>query len=136
MSADFDTSVRVHFGICARKDHIGVASEIYVQSFPTPDKKVQVSNNSGQFPRWWKDGKELFYRAGDGNLMAAAVRTTGTILEFGTPAALFRIPEFFGARFFPYDVGADGQRILAMMPDTTEKSPLTVLINWQAGLKK
>jgi hypothetical protein len=33
-------------------------------------------------------------------------------------------------------VSADGQRILMLMPDSSEIAPLTVLINWQAGLKK
>jgi hypothetical protein len=41
-----------------------------------------------------------------------------------------------GAHVYPYDVSADGQRILALMPENSESTPLTVLINWQAGLKK
>jgi Tol biopolymer transport system component len=111
-------------------------NEVYVQSFPSPGARVQVSDSGGTFPRWRKDCKELFYRATDGRLMVAAVRNQGGRLEFGTPSALFRIPEFLGPRFYPYDLSGDGQRILALMPDTGEGAPLTVLINWQAGLKK
>jgi Tol biopolymer transport system component len=111
-------------------------NEVYVQSFPAPGARVQVSGSGGTFPRWRKDGKELFYRATDGRLMVAAVHNQGGRLEFGTPSALFRIPEFFSPRVYPYDVSDDGQRILALMPDATEGAPLTVLINWQAGLKK
>jgi Tol biopolymer transport system component len=111
-------------------------NEVYVQSFPTPRARVQVSDSGGSFPRWRKDGKELFFRATDGRLMVAAVRNQGGRLEFGTPSALFRIQEFFGVWYYPYDVSADGQRILALMPDATESAPLTVLMNWQAGLKK
>jgi hypothetical protein len=33
-------------------------------------------------------------------------------------------------------VAPDGQRILALIPETAGTSPLTVLINWQAELKK
>jgi hypothetical protein len=110
--------------------------EIYVQSFPTPGARLQVSDRGGAFPRWRKDGKELFYLAADGRLMVVAVRNQGGRLEFGTSSALFRIPEFFGARVYPYDVSDDGQRILAVMPEATEGAPVTVLINWQAGLKK
>ena len=111
-------------------------NEVYVQIFPAPGARVQVSGSGGSFPRWRKDGKELFYLATDGRLMVSAVRNQGGRLEFGTPSALFRIPEVFGARAYPYGVSDDGQRILALMPDAAEGAPLTVLINWQAGLKK
>ena len=110
--------------------------EIYVQSFPAPGVRVQVSDSGGSVPRWRKDGKELFYRGTDGRLMAATVRITGGGPEFSTPVALFRIEDYYGGRYYPYDVSADGQRILALMPDSSENAPMTVLINWQAGLKK
>ena len=48
-------------------------SEIYVQSLPASVSKP-VSSNGGGFPRWRKDGKELFYRGADGQLMAVSVR--------------------------------------------------------------
>jgi Tol biopolymer transport system component len=110
--------------------------EIYVQSYPNPETKIQVSTHGGNLPRWRKDEKELFYRATDGNLMAAPVHVSGTSLAFGSPAELFRIPNDYGARFYPYDVSADGQRFLVLAQDNADKPPLTVLINWQAGLKK
>jgi eukaryotic-like serine/threonine-protein kinase len=109
--------------------------QIYVQSFPKPDARVQVSNSGGGFVRWRRDGKELFYRAPDGRLMVAAVRDSGRGLEFGTPAALRITVPPSGGRFYPYDVAADG-RILALVPERSEDAPLTVLVNWQAGLRK
>jgi Tol biopolymer transport system component len=111
--------------------------EIYVQSYPTPEtKKIQVSTHGGNLPRWRKDEMELFYRATDGTLMAAPVHVSGTSMTFGSPAALFRIDNDFGARFYPCDVSADGQRFLVLAQDNADKPPLTILINWQAGLKK
>jgi Tol biopolymer transport system component len=110
--------------------------QIYVQSFPSSNTKVQVSDRGGNFARWRKDGKELFYRAPDGRLMTAAVRSSGSTLEIGAPAALFRVAEPVGPHVYPYDVAADGQRILTLTPESSEGTPLTVLINWQAGLKK
>lgn len=111
-------------------------AEVYVQSFPKPDTRVLVSNGGGSFARWRRDGKELLYRAPDARLMAAAVRESARPLEFATPTALFRlnVPPV-GDRFFPYDVAPDG-RILALSLERSEGAPLTVLINWQAGLKK
>jgi Tol biopolymer transport system component len=70
--------------------------EIFVQSFPNPDVKIQVSNSGGNFPRWRRDRKELFYRATDGRLMVVSVRGSGRGLEFGTPVALFRLAEPVG----------------------------------------
>jgi eukaryotic-like serine/threonine-protein kinase len=110
--------------------------EIFAQSFPSPEARIQVSSGGGSFPRWRKDGSELFYRALDGKLMAAPVRFEGTTLQFGAPVALFRMTEPFGLRAYPYDVSADGKRILALTPEITEGSALTVFLDWQAGLKK
>jgi Tol biopolymer transport system component len=112
--------------------------EVYVRSFPAGARKWPVSNNGGNYPRWRRNGKELFYRAPDGRLMSAMVRPAGQDLEFGSPVALFRILQPQGAFAYPYDVSSDGQRILALAPSeiNSGSTPLTVLINWQAGLKK
>ena len=58
--------------------------------------------------------------------------------EFGTPVALMEIVEPLGTYAYPYDIASDGQRILTLKPGGTERSsaPLTVLINWEAGLRK
>jgi hypothetical protein len=47
---------------------------------------------------------------------------------------LFRIIEPLGATAYAYDVASDGQRILALAPIQSAVT-LTVLVNWQAGLK-
>ncbi len=107
--------------------------EIYVQTFPASGTKYLVSGGGGGYPRWRVDGKELFYRALDGRLMAAPVQTTEFGLEFGAPVALFHVIEPLGQFPYPYDVSPDGQRILALAP--AKDVTLTVLINWQAGLK-
>jgi Tol biopolymer transport system component/predicted Ser/Thr protein kinase len=112
--------------------------EVYVQSFPAGGMKWQVSNSGGGFPRWRKDMKELFYLTRDDRLMTSSVRTGSQGLDFGVPSVLFRVGEAPGTFGYPYDVSADGQRILALAPDSagSEGAALTVLVNWQAGLKK
>jgi Tol biopolymer transport system component len=45
--------------------------EVYVSSFPTPGGNWKISSSGGSEPRWRQDGKELFYLASDGKLMAA-----------------------------------------------------------------
>jgi Tol biopolymer transport system component len=120
----------------AYSSNAGGRPEIYIQSFPKGEiRRIQISNNGGDFPRWTRTGKELFYRAADGNLMAAAIRETARGVEPAAPALQgIRIPAS-GGRYFSYDISPDGQRILALAPDTSENTPLTILMNWQASLK-
>ena len=51
-------------------------NEIYVQAYPGPGPKVQVSAEGGTDPVWRGKGGELYYRNGD-YLMAVAVSTHG-----------------------------------------------------------
>jgi hypothetical protein len=119
----------------AYSSNAGGRYEILIQSFPKNDTRIQVSNSGGNFARWRRDGKELFYISTDGQLMAATVRETSRGLELGAPVKLGIAAPAVGGRFYSYDVSADGQRILALAPDASENAPLTVLMNWQASLK-
>ncbi|PYS08147.1 MAG: hypothetical protein DMG17_29475, partial [Acidobacteria bacterium] len=67
--------------------------EIYVQPFPGPGGKFQISASGGAQPRWNKNGKEIFYVSLDSTMMAAPVKLSpdGQSLETGTPAALFPV---------------------------------------------
>jgi Tol biopolymer transport system component len=64
--------------------------EIYVTSFPGAAGKWQVSRGGGTEPRWQGDGKEIFYIAPSGMLMAVPVNGE-SIFATGTPAPLFQI---------------------------------------------
>jgi Tol biopolymer transport system component len=112
--------------------------EIYVRAFPDDGAKFPVSRGGGRLARWRQDGKELFYRALDGRLMAAPVRATAQGLEFSASVRLMSTMEPSGVMVYPYDISSDGQRILALAPAVAEASgsPLTVIVSWQAGLKK
>jgi Tol biopolymer transport system component len=118
-------------------DESGGRFEIYVRTFPEGAGPRQVSNGGGTLPRWRRDGKELFYRATDGRLMVVSVGPGAQGLEFTTPKPLFSIAPPAGVFAYPYDVSPDGQTILALAPaGEAGASSLTVLVNWQAGLKK
>ena len=58
-------------------------SEVYVRSFAHSSRKAQVSRNGGTEPVWARDGRDLFYRAGD-RLMAAPVQA-GSDIRVGAP---------------------------------------------------
>jgi Tol biopolymer transport system component len=115
--------------------------EVYIQSFPKPSGKWQVSTGGGIAPRWRGDSRELYYIAPDQKLMAVAIRGDAT-LEVGQPAVLFQTRIFEAGAFVfsdkqQYDVTPDGQRFLINTPvEGATSPPLTVVLNWQAGLRK
>ena len=110
--------------------------EVYVVSFPSPTRRVQISTAGGVEPRWRRDGKELFFISADGKVMAVDVKS-GADLEVGVPRALFEtlLPALFAGDYF-YDVSADGQRFLMNMPVGDASQPISLVANWTAGLKK
>ncbi len=105
--------------------------EVYVQAVPASSEKVTISAGGGAIPRWRRDGKELYYVTPDLKLMGVAVKT-GTKFEAGVPR---QILENFGGTV--YASSADGQRFLvAQQRAEGAVPPITVVLNWQAGLKK
>ena len=111
--------------------------EVYVQSFPVSSGKVRISTQGGADPRWRRDGKELFYLAADHKLMAVEVKT-GSAFEAGVPKALFQAPiiDLYDA-YKHYTVTNDGQRFLIVTPaEEVASDPITVVLNWTAGLKQ
>ena len=93
-----------------------------------------MSTAGGDKPRWSRDGNELYYLAPDRKLMAVPVKL-GPQFQPGIAVPLF---ETRATGFFPYDVHPDG-RFLVSMPAAGEaavSSPLTIVLNWQAGLKR
>jgi len=107
--------------------------QVYVQAVPITGAKWQVSATGGVWPSWRRDGKELFYASADRKMMVVPVKI-GANFEAGTPQALFDL----GPVASDFTATADGQRFLVNMPAGVEIStpPLTVMLNWQAGLKK
>ncbi len=91
-----------------------------------------VSKDGGQVPLWRADGKELFYLSPNGMAMAVDVNSTG-VFQAGIPKPLFKVT----AGLLYWDVTSDGKRFLMPAPSGSNASaPFTVVLNWQAGLKK
>jgi len=70
--------------------------------------------------------------------MVASVDGKGAGFEVGAVKPLFatRIVAFTGVGY-QYDVSADGQRFLVnTSPEQAASAPITVVLNWTAGLKK
>jgi serine/threonine protein kinase len=110
--------------------------EIFVQAFPASGGKWQISTAGGSYPRWRRDGKELYYIAPDNTLMAVEI-ATGSRFGAGTPKPLFRASIKSFDIGFQYDVSPDGSRFLInTLAEDAQTSSITVVQNWTAELKK
>ena len=109
-------------------------SEVYLRSFPSGTARTQVSSSGGAQPRWRGDGRELFYVAADGTMMAVSLGADDTP---ATPVRLFTEPSlkvnnsvFFYGGAAAYDVSADGSRFLInRMTKQPAAGPLQMVIN-------
>ncbi len=110
--------------------------EIYVTSFPEAAGKWQVSRGGGTEPRWRGDGKEMYYLAPSGMLMAVPVNAQ-SIFATGEPTQLFQIhgrAPISSTDVFTYDVTKDGKRFLVNRYVKPEHvAPLTILLNVPAS---
>ncbi len=111
--------------------------EVYVQSYPGPGGKWQISTEGGTEPAWNRNGRELFYRSGD-KMMAVDI-TTQPGFAAGTPRMLFE--GRYDLAPFPttnYDVSPDGQRFLMVKPSEQETATtqINVVLNWFEELKR
>jgi Tol biopolymer transport system component len=128
--------------VAYRSDKSG-RDEVYVRAFiplsasgsPIAGAEWTVSTAGGIQPKWRNDGKELFYQAPNGRLMAVDV-TLGPAFHAGTPAVLFQSPRASNNAVV-WDATSDGKRFLfAAQLEQSTPAPYTMVLNWQTGLKK
>ena len=92
--------------------------EVYIKSFPDGPVRRQVSTDGGLFPRWRRDGSELYFYFAN-NMIAADIRAAGSSLEPGAPRTLFSLADPGGTNHVVdnrFAVSADGQRFLVSQP--------------------
>jgi serine/threonine protein kinase len=112
--------------------------EVYVQPYPGPGGKYQISPEGGTEPVWNRNGRELFYRNGD-KMMAVDIYTEPSFAA-GKPRQLFEgdyILNYFAGPY--YDVSSDGQRFLMLKPvehAQVAPSEINVVLNFFEQLKQ
>jgi Tol biopolymer transport system component len=88
--------------------------EVYLASLQGSGPRALVSGGGGIAVRWRRDGKELFYLAGDGRTVVAVPVRLRPTLQAGTPIRLFTLGLETGfrhkARNPAFDVTPDGTR--------------------------
>jgi len=110
--------------------------EVYVRSFAPGGGQFQISLNGGWAPRWRGDGKEIFFLALDGTMMAADV-TLGNTVQAAVPHALFPTTLSKTQAKHTYTVTKDGKRFLLVVPEQHQAvTPITVVLNWPSLVKR
>ena len=106
--------------------------EEYVQSFPAPGHKYQVTTGGALLGFWRKDGKEIIALGPDGlTLLAAEVTESGERFRASPPRPLFRTPPNVNG----VGLVRDGQRFLIPIPEgKTEAPSITLVMNWPTEL--
>jgi Tol biopolymer transport system component len=104
--------------------------EVYVQSFPAPGRKVQVSAGGAVRSWWTRDGRQLVLLGGDFRTLSRVDLEPGATLGVGTPRAFAKLP----ADIVWVDAMPDRQRFLAIAPERTGTGSVTVVQNWRAAL--
>jgi len=106
--------------------------EVYVQTFPEHGGKWQISTSGGSYPVWSRDGRELYFIGADRKLMAVEIKGEGKTFQASVPKPLFGV-----AALSQFDVSKDGGFLIQVpVEQAATNVPLTVVVNWQAGLKK
>jgi Tol biopolymer transport system component len=139
-------------------------NEIYVQPFPSGTGRWQISNKGGDWPRWRRDSKELFYHSiatnldtpavvgafANGPILSAQISASGATLEPGSPREVLRVTALNiphnGGDYQTWDVSADGERFLYLQfvnnavgtagaVGPDPEMNLSFALHWASGLK-
>jgi Tol biopolymer transport system component len=104
--------------------------QLYVQSFPGPGRRVQVSQNGAVAASWSRDGRELLFLGDNTRSVWRVSVTPGATFSAGAPTLVVDLPP----NILALDVSPDHQRILALAPEQTGTGTMTVVLNWRASL--
>ncbi len=120
--------------------------QVYVQAFPGPGAKIQISSDGGTDPVWRRTGGELFYR-NDDSMMAVPVFLRPSFAS-GRPVELWKGHYSHGMSSScgqpgltssNYDVTDDGKRFLMIKDDDQDSATsrqVVVVLSWADELNR
>ncbi len=108
-------------------------NEIYLESFPTPGTRYQVTTKGGQQMDWRRDGKQVYVTSADGRTISIADVLPGAEMRLGPLKQIFTA----SSDMTTGDLAPDFQRgLVAMSPNGPAPRTLTVLLDWTGALRK
>jgi hypothetical protein len=108
-------------------------SEVYVQRFPGPGEKIQVSTDGGNHPVWSRDGKQLVYENA-GTLWATEVLLSP--FRVGKSRVLYQGDIWNDAAGPNYTLAPGGHRIVVVERiKDPEGGNVKVVVNWNQELQ-
>jgi len=111
--------------------------QVLVVPFSPGNGMWQASSDGGHWPRWSRDGKQLYFVSMRNEVMTVDVHVKGDLIEFGHPVRLFSFRpsvRIYRLGMIGYDVSPDGKRFLLVVAADENNRPLTVLQNWTSLL--
>ncbi len=111
-------------------------TEVYLRPFPALDRKWQVSTEGGSYPRWNRNGREIFFFSEDRMMSVSVVANPAPALS--PPRLLFRGSWSLGnSTTIPhYDVSPDGRKFVFVKEDPSAGGGLVVVQNWFQELER
>jgi len=111
--------------------------QIFVVPFSAGNGMWQASTDGGRWPRWSRDGKQLYFLSMRNEMMSVDMREKGDSIEVGHAVRLFSYRpsvRIYRVGMIDYDVSPDGKRFLLVVAADENNRPLTVLQNWTSVL--
>ena len=106
--------------------------QLYVQPYPGPGPRVQISREGGGDVWWSPDGRRIFWCTADFRALWRADVTPGTTFNAAPPVRLAALPP----GILSIDLTPDRTRFLALAPDAATSGSMSVVQNWHRAIEK
>jgi len=107
-------------------------TELYAAPFPGPGSRWQISEGGARGGDWLRGGREITYLTLDRKQVSVQVKADASGFETGLPRVLFAANS---ADFFRSDPSGE-RELMAVPPETAQSTPINLISNWPAALKK
>jgi serine/threonine-protein kinase len=111
--------------------------EVYVDAFPGPGERFQISGDGGKEPQWAAGSGEIFFRHGNEMRVVAARLDDGFAFDAITTAFVEPFVSGTSNDVRTWQVTPDGRRVLAIrIPETLVPRTIEIVTDWTAGLAR